>query len=141
LRVVLDTNVWVSGLLVPHGKSGMIIDAWRQGHLSIVVSQPIFQEIERVLLYPKIFKRLKWDIVKVRHYINLLSLLTEEVDIKNCSVVVQKDFDDSPILETLIVSQADWLVTGDMVFLELQSEYPIISVSEFFQKMSFNKRI
>jgi putative PIN family toxin of toxin-antitoxin system len=141
LRVVLDTNVWVSGLLVPHGKSGMIIDAWRQGHLSVVVSQPIFQEIERVLLYPKIFKRLKWDVVKIKHYINLLSLLTEEVDVKNCSVVVQKDFDDSPILETLILSKADWLVTGDAVLLELQSDYPIISVSDFFQKISFSPLI
>jgi putative PIN family toxin of toxin-antitoxin system len=138
VRIVLDTNVWVSGLLVPQGKSGMIIDAWRQGHLSIVVSQPIFQEIERVLLYPKISKRLKWDIVKIRHYINLLSLLTEEVDVKNCSVVVQKDFDDSPILETLITSKSDWLVTGDKVLLELQSDYPVISVSDFCQKWISN---
>lgn len=139
MRVVLDTNVWVSGLLVPQGKSGMIIDAWRQGHLSVVVSQPIFQEIERVLLYPKISKRLKWDGIKIRHYINLLSLLTEEVNIKNCSVVVQKDFDDSPILETLITSQSDWLVTGDKVLLELQSDYPIISVSDFCQKMDIKR--
>jgi putative PIN family toxin of toxin-antitoxin system len=138
VRIVLDTNVWVSGLLVPQGKSGMIIDSWRQGHLSIVVSQPIFQEIERVLLYPKISKRLKWDIVKIRHYINLLSLLTEEVDVKNCSVVVQKDFDDSPILETLITSKSDWLVTGDKVLLELQSDYPVISVSDFCQKWISN---
>lgn len=138
MRIVLDTNVWISGLLVPQGKSGMIINAWRQGHLSIVVSQPIFQEIERVLLYPKISKRLKWDVVKIRHYINLLSLLTEEVDVKNCSVVVEKDFDDSPILETLITSQADWLVTGDMVLLELKRDYPIISVSDFFQKWISN---
>ena len=135
MRVVLDTNVWISGLLVPHGKSGMIIDTWRQGHLSIVVSQPILQEIERVLLYPKIFKKLKWDKMKVKHYTNLLSILTENIEIKDCSVIVKKDFDDSPILETLIISQADWLITGDMVLLELQNDYPIISVSEFFQKI------
>jgi len=138
LRVVLDTNVWISGLLVPQGKSGTIIDTWRQGHLSIVVSQPILQEIERVLLYPKIFKKLNWDRMKVKHYINLLSLLTENVDVKDCSVVVEKDLNDSPILETLVTSQSDWLVTGDMVLLELQSDYPVISVSEFFQKISFN---
>src|SRR5579862_1494733 len=106
----------------------MIIDTWRQGHLSIVVSQ-------RVLLYPKIFKKLKWDKMKVKHYTNLLSILTENIEIKDCSVIVKKDFDDSPILETLIISQADWLITGDMVLLELQNDYPIISVSEFFQKI------
>ena len=138
MRVVLDTNVWVSGLLMPHSKSGIIIDSWRKGHISVVVSQPIFQEIERVLLYPKIFKRLKWDIVKIRHYINLISLLTEEVDVKSCSVVVQKDPDDSPILETLIASQANWLVTGDRALLDLKSDHPIISVAEFFEKISLN---
>lgn len=134
MRVVLDTNVWVSGLLVPQSKSGMIIDFWHQGRLSVVISQPIFQEIERVLLYPKISKRLKWDIVKIKNYINLLSLLTEEVEVNKCSVVVQKDPDDSPILETLIVSKADWLVTGDMALLEFQKDYPVISVAEFCQK-------
>lgn len=134
MRIVLDTNVWVSGLLVPQGKSGMIIEAWRKGHFSIVTSQAIFREIERVLLYPKIFKRLKWDSFKVESYVNLLSLFTEEVHIKTCSVIVQKDLDDSPILETLIASQANWLVTGDTVLLELQNTYPIISVSEFCQK-------
>lgn len=134
MRVVLDTNVWISGLLVPKGKSGMIIDTWLQGSLSVIVSQPILQEIERVLLYPKIFKRLKWDIIKIKQYTSLLSLLAEEFDIKNYSVLVQKDFDDSFILETLIVSQADYLVTGDAALLELKKEYPIISVSDFFQK-------
>jgi len=135
LRVVLDTNVWISGLLAPQGKSGMIIDTWHQGHLSVIVSQPILEEIERVLLYPKIFKRLKWDKVKIKQYTTLLSMLAEEFDVKSYSVVVQKDFDDSFILETLIVSQADWLVTGDAVLLELRKDYPIISVSDFFQKI------
>jgi len=131
LRVVLDTDVWVSGLLVPHGKSGMIITAWRHGSVSVVASRPIFQEIERVLLYPKIVKRLKWDTVKIKHYIDLLSLLTEVVEINECSVIVEKDRDDSPILETLVTSQSDWLVTGDAALLELRDRYPIVSVAEF----------
>lgn len=135
MRVVLDTNVWVSGILVPQGKSGIIIDAWRQNRISVVTSQYIFQEIERVLLYPKIFKKLKWDIKKIKQYTRLMSMLTEEVDVESCSVVVQKDYDDSFILETLIISQADWLVTGDSDLLELKSQYSIISVTDFFQEI------
>jgi len=134
LRIVLDTNVWVSALLVPRGKAGIVIASWRNGCFSIFSSRPIFQEIERVLLYPKIFKRLKLDIAKIRQYIDFLSSLTEVVEIGECSVVVEKDHDDSPILETLVTSQSDWLVTGDKVLLELQSDYPIISVSDFCQK-------
>ena len=131
MRIVLDTNVWVSALLVPRGKAGMVISSWRNGSFSIVSSRPIFQEIERVLLYPKILKRLKLDIAKIRQYIDLLSFLTEVVEIGECSVVVEKDPDDSPILETLVTSQSNWLVTGDKVLLELRDRYPIVSVSEF----------
>jgi putative PIN family toxin of toxin-antitoxin system len=135
LRVVLDTNVWVSALLVPRGKAGMVISSWRNGSFSIVSSKPIFQEIERVLLYPKIHKQLKLDITQIRQYIDLLSLLTEVVEIGECSVVVEKDQDDSPILETLVTSQSDWLVTGDKVLLELRDRYPIIPVSEFLEQL------
>ncbi len=135
MRVVLDTNVWVSALLVPHGKAGMVIASWRNGRFSIVSSRPIFQEIERVLLYPKILKRLKFDIARIRQYIDWLSSLTEVVEVGECSVVVEKDHDDSPILETLVTSQSDWLVTGDKVLLELRDRYPIIPVSEFLEQL------
>lgn len=134
MRVVLDTNVWVSALLVPNGKAGMVIASWRRGSFSVVASQPILQEIERVLLYPKIFKRLKLDSAKIRQHIDFLSLLTEVIEIGECSVIVEKDHDDSPILETLVTSQSDWLVTGDKVLLELRNRYPIVSVSEFADK-------
>lgn len=49
LRVVLDTNVLVSGLAYPAGNPGRILAAWRQGALQVVLSRYILDELVRVL--------------------------------------------------------------------------------------------
>jgi len=56
MKVVLDTNVIVSGILVPDGPSGMIVDLWAKGELTVVVSQLLIEEYLDVLLRPKFQK-------------------------------------------------------------------------------------
>jgi len=41
MRVVLDTNVIVSGLLTPGGVCGQILDELAEGHFDICVSDAI----------------------------------------------------------------------------------------------------
>ena len=41
LRVVLDTNVLVSGLAYPGSVPGRIVGIWRQGGLDVVLSRYI----------------------------------------------------------------------------------------------------
>ena len=48
MRIVLDTNVWVSGIFFS-GTPHRILRAWRDGRLTIVYSAAILQEYERVL--------------------------------------------------------------------------------------------
>ena len=49
LRIVLDTNVLVSGLAYPGSVPGRIVTAWRQGGLDVVLSRYILDEMVRVL--------------------------------------------------------------------------------------------
>lgn len=49
LRVVLDTNVLVSGLAYPGSVPGRIVGAWRRGGLDVVLSKYILDEMVRVL--------------------------------------------------------------------------------------------
>ena len=51
-RVVLDTNVVVSGLLFG-GRPGEPVSLWKKGHMLPLCSKPMVQEILRVLAYPK----------------------------------------------------------------------------------------
>lgn len=72
MRVVLDTNVLVSGLLVPSSPPGQIVQAWRHGQFTVVMSDPLPKEVERVLGYPKIQKRLGWTPDLIVRYVSLL---------------------------------------------------------------------
>jgi hypothetical protein len=48
VRVVIDTNVVVSGVAYPDGLAGRIVRAWRQGAIQLVPSRHILAEIARV---------------------------------------------------------------------------------------------
>jgi uncharacterized protein len=49
LRVVLDTNVLISGLAYPASLPGKNLAAWHAGRLNVVLSRYILDEIARVL--------------------------------------------------------------------------------------------
>ncbi len=49
LRIVLDTNVLLSGLAYPGSVPGRIVTAWRQGGLDVVLSRYMLDELVRVL--------------------------------------------------------------------------------------------
>lgn len=55
LRVVLDTNVLLSGIAYPASVPGKLIAAWRHGALDVVLSSYILDELRRVL--PKLVHR------------------------------------------------------------------------------------
>ena len=61
LRVVLDSNVILSGLMSPKGTTGKIIQAWKDNRFTLLICEAQLEEIKRVLAYPKIQKRLDWS--------------------------------------------------------------------------------
>lgn len=135
MRVVLDTNVFVSGLLFPQGTLGRIVAAWRAGEFDLVLSEPILDEITRVLAYPKINRRIGWDRAKVERYVALLRFEAELVDVQGSTARVPKDANDNPILATLLASRADVLVTGDDDLLVLADQYRIEPPSRFVERL------
>jgi len=57
LRAVLDTNVFVSGLISPMGKPAAILKALRSMRFTLVSSPPINEEIIEVFDRPRICDR------------------------------------------------------------------------------------
>ena len=135
MRIVLDTNIWISGLLLPKSNAGKILKEWNEVKFEIILSPYILEEIGKVLAYPKIKKRLKWDDAKIQHYLDLLVFFAEMVDVSEISEHVEADPKDSPILSALITSNADFLISGDSDLLNLKRNYPILSIIEFLQKL------
>lgn len=57
MRVVLDTNVWVSGLLWG-GSPRRVIELAEQQQLTVFVSDRLLRELETTLKYPKLQARI-----------------------------------------------------------------------------------
>ena len=131
LRVVLDSNVILSGLMSPKGTTGQIIQAWKDNCLTLLICEAQLEEIKRVLAYPKIQNRLNWSAEKINLFVKLLAYRSEYVDISGVKAYVPQDADDEMLLATLIAAKADYLVTGDSDLLALRESYVIITPAQF----------
>lgn len=80
----------------------------------------------------KINKRLQWSENQVNQLIELLKFFSDFITAKPTKRAV-RDPDDSFLLDALITSEADHLITGNKDLLVLRSHYPIISLAEFFE--------
>ena len=135
MKVVLDTNVLLSGLMVPEGTPGRIVRAWAEVRFEVALSLNQLAEIGRALEYPKIRRKLGWDDQKIELFIKQLYIRAEVIELGPLSVEVLRDPDDAPILATLAAAKADVLVTGDRDLLALRDRYPIETPAEFVRRL------
>ncbi|ODT38334.1 MAG: putative toxin-antitoxin system toxin component, PIN family [Lautropia sp. SCN 70-15] len=131
LRVVLDTNVLVSGLAYPVSVRGRIVTAWRQGGLDVVLSRYILDEMARVL--PRL-SRVKLSAAEIRDLVDSFMFLADVVEPTGAPDENLRDPADQPVLATLLASQATYLITGDKDLLALADRYPIVTPADFWAR-------
>lgn len=129
LRVVLDTNVLVSGLAYPAGFPGRIVKAWQQGGLGVVLSKYILEEMVRVL--PKL-SRNRRSPSEIRDLADSFLFMAEIVEPGWAVEEALRDRADPPVLGTLLAARADYLITGDKDLLALAGKYPIVTPAVFW---------
>jgi putative PIN family toxin of toxin-antitoxin system len=117
MRVVIDTNVFVSGLMLPASVPGRILATAFAGRFEVVLCEPMLEEISVALRYPKLIQALRF--------------VAYVVEPEGVAVHVPGDRDDDVILATLVFAEADCLVTGDSDLLALADRYPIITPAQF----------
>ena len=135
MKVVLDTNILVSGLMYPASAPGRIIAAWSEAQFDVVTTHEQLAELGRVLGYPKIRRILKWDDDRIDHFIKQLYLRVEVVESDLADFEHLRDPEDTPILGPLVAAEADLLVTGDRDLLVLRDRYPIETPAEFVRRI------
>lgn len=131
LRVVLDTNVLVSGLAYPASVPGRIVNLWRQGGLDVALSRYILDELTRVL--PRL-SRVSLTLDEIRDLVDSLMFLADVVEPVGSLDPDLRDAADQPVLATLIAAEAHYLVTGDKDLLVLAERYPIITPALFWER-------
>lgn len=132
LRVVLDTNVLMSGLAYPASIPGQIVVAWRQGALDVVMSRSILDEVARVL--PRLHHRLHWKDADFADLLDILAIQADLVEPRSVPAGNARDTADLPVLGTLLAAQADYLITGAQHLLVLANKHPVLTPAEFWQK-------
>jgi len=132
LRVVLDTNVLLSGIAFPSSVPGKIIAAWRSGSINLLASEFIFEELRRVL--PRLHARHGMSAIEMDDFVDLLRLNVESVPVGAFDEPRLTDVNDLPILATMVTAQADYLVTGDKALLALAQHYRVVTPAEFWAR-------
>jgi putative PIN family toxin of toxin-antitoxin system len=131
LRVVLDTNVLVSGLAYPGSIPGQIVSIWRQGGLDVVLSRHILDEIINVL--PRL-SRIQLSSSEIRDLVDSLMFLADVIEPDAEWDPDLRDPADQQVLGTLQASRADYLITGDKHLLVLAGKYPIVTPATFWAR-------
>jgi len=119
MRVVLDTNVIVSGVISEHGAPRRIIQAWQAQQFTLLTSTLIVAEVSRVLRYPRIqetYRLSEADLALVRE-----TLLNDALVLQDLYQVARsRDPDDNILLACALEGRADYLVSGDPHLLEIK---------------------
>ena len=109
MRVVVDTNVLVSGLLSPFGPSAQIIRMVASGFLAVCHDARILSEYRDVLLRPKFgFPQEAVDAL-LEQVISAGDAITSKP-----LRVTLPDRDDEPFLEVAVSGRAEALITGNL---------------------------
>lgn len=136
-KVVIDTNVIISGLIKEESTPGKILKAWKNNKFILLLSPPIFEEISRIIKHPKIINYHKLNEEEIEDFLLNLYSASHETEGK-IELNVVEDPDDNIFVACAVEGNADCVVTGDKIFLKLK-EYEgikIITPSQFLKKES-----
>lgn len=108
MRIVLDTNVLISGIYFS-GLPGEILQAWRNQIIQLVVSTEILEE------YLNVSQRLSERYTNVE-YEGILGLIVQNAEViqsTNLPESVSRDSDDDKFLACAVASNTSVIVSGD----------------------------
>jgi hypothetical protein len=131
MRVVLDTNILVSALMIQVGNPAAIYRAWQEGHFTLLTCAEHLDEVRATLRKPAIAERIKP--YKAGGLVNEIKKLAESVD-KLPRVRRSPDPTDDFLLALSEAGRADYLVTGDkggLLVLEQHKGTRIVTARAF----------
>jgi uncharacterized protein len=138
LRVVIDTNVIVSGILSRTGAPAETLNAWRERRFLLLSSPAIIEEVNAVLHYPHLKNKYQLSDEEINLTITLLEhdalLVLGDADVTGS---VPADPKDEMFLACALGGLADVIVSGDHHLLDLGvfRDIPIINARQFLDQL------
>lgn len=130
MRVVFDTNIYISAIVLPGSSADRAIQRILGGRDRLLISKPILDEVLTTLA-----RKFSRDADALSRTALLLTELAELVQPKE-RVRVFDDDPDNRVLECAIAGQARAIVTGDkaMLAVEMSHGVRILSLSAYLRR-------
>jgi uncharacterized protein len=127
VKVVFDSNIFVSSLVIPGSQAEKAILKIIEANHSLLISKEIINEVLTVLA--RKFSRDREAISRTAVYLSDLAIMVRTTR----RIRVLKDEPDNRILECAVAGGADLIVTGDKAMLRLKQfeGIKILSLKEF----------
>ena len=131
MKIVLDTNVLVAGLLSPFGPCGSIVRMVASGHLTLCIDARILSEYREVLGRPK-FSFNHEKVAAILDYIEHHGWVVASAPLS----LPLRNPDDEPFLEIAFSGGADYLVTGNSAHFPSEScqGVKMVSPADFLKR-------
>lgn len=129
MRVVFDTNIYVSAFAIPGGRAEAALLKAVAGEVQLVVSRAIIRELLDVLA-----RKFGREAEELAHVAVFLAELAAVVRPRR-KLGVLRDDADNRILECALAGRAEVIVTGDRAMLELgeYQEVRIVTLRKFLE--------
>lgn len=115
MRIVIDTNVWISYLIGGYLKE-TLDNKILSNEIKILFSEDMLKEFFEVVSRPK-FKKI-FSEKRIKELVILMRKFEETIQIKE-RINICRDPKDNLILETAVSGKADLIITGDDDLLSL----------------------
>lgn len=131
MKVVFDTNIYISAFAIPGGKAEDAYFYAVKGKIKLYTSIPILTETARILQ-----TKFKWDRLHITKLLKTINR-TATVVISQKNIHILQDEPDNRILECAVKADANFIVTGDKELLALEKfkNTDIISLASFIEKI------
>lgn len=136
VRAVVDTYLFVSGLISQRGLAARLVEALTEGRSTLLFSPSARDEYRRVLPRPKFAQAYGITPAEVTAFLFLIESNAVLVEPATVVPVAVRDPKDEPFVAAALGGNADYLVTGDDDLLVLHADpqlggLKVVTVGEF----------
>lgn len=137
MKVVFDSNIYVSAIAIPGGLAERALDAAMEGAFQLALSKPILDEVLGVLA--RKFARAPEELARVAVFLASVAELVTPIR----RIDVLADEPDNRILECALAADAGVIVTGDREMLKLRTweGIAIMSLRHFVEEFGPSRSI
>ena len=138
IRVVVDTNVLISGLFgIKDSPSSKILNVIRAQKIILVTSPVILEEINDVVNRERVVKLTKMSLKERADFMDKLIERSDVTPGMQLSQIVSRDVKDDKFLACAVEANADYIVTGDRDLLDLKvyEGIKIVAPREFLKNL------